>query len=49
MCRRTQIPGVILVSAGIGFLLCCMLGSGIFPILVGVVLILAGILLIRKC
>jgi len=49
MCRRTQIPGLILVSAGIGFLICCVLGSSVFSILVGIGLMLAGILLLRTC
>lgn len=49
MCRRMQIPGVILISVGVGFLLSCMFGNGFFPILVGIILIVIGILLMQKC
>lgn len=48
MCRRTQLLGAILVALGAGLLLSCLFGSGFFLVLLGMILVAAGLLISRQ-
>ena len=48
MCRRTQLLGAVLIALGIGFLLSCLFGSGFFLILIGILLVAAGLLVMKQ-
>lgn len=47
MCRRTLLPGAVLLAFGAGLLLGALLGGGVCCVLLGAVLSMAGILLIQ--
>lgn len=48
MCRRTQVIGAILIALGAGLILSCLFGSGFFLVLLGILLITAGLLVARQ-
>lgn len=49
MCRRTLLPGTVLIAFGAGLLLGALLEGGLCCVLLGVVLSMAGILIVQQC
>lgn len=45
MCRKTEAQGIALLAAGVGFLLSAFLGSTLLSVIVGVILLAAGLLI----
>lgn len=47
MCRRTAIVGVLVAALGAGFILSCIFNSVFLRILIGAILIAAGLLILN--
>ena len=48
MCRRTALTGVLLAALGTGFILSCIIDAVLLRIIIGAVLIAAGLLIINR-
>lgn len=49
MCRRNQLPGVALLAFGIGLLLGTLCSGNFAFIVLGLIALLLGVCLLRKC
>ena len=48
MCRRTALTGVLMAALGTGFVLSCVMEGILLRILIGAVLITAGLLVLNR-
>ena len=48
MCRRTALVGVLIAALGTGFILSCVIEGILLRIIIGAVLITAGLLILNR-